>query len=335
MKFNKKQQKRITACIILAVMGDSLSYMNGLSQLDSTKSKENAKIKTILYDQLVENFNKINLNGFVYSYNVNFLLLFPDKSRINDCPIDTETFLWSTRKISNLPKTSIKTMVKNKLFLNTKYIYRNQFLTKKEKDTLDQNNVVLHPVDTPILVGILAGIYLTPSKDSKFSPTWHPKIRLFKNHYTIFSIRVLAVLVHKLIYTEDLYKVILETNDYFVNNYTPINITEQEFIKKFDNYVKSTLYEDKVDIKKNTVYKKLNAFTTLIIAINAFFLYPNDIANLIKYSGIIYQRNPTSCAIACCFYGLIHGFHGVPSNLYTSIENYDGFIKNTINPFIK
>ena len=47
--------------------------------------------------------------------------------------------------------------------------------------------------------------------------------------------------------------------------------------------------------------------------------------NVVRMCGV-YQRNSASCAVACCFYGLTHGFHGVPSNLYKSIEHYDLFV---------
>ena len=261
----------------------------------------------------------------MYSYNVNFLFI-KQLDLDSDKPDYTD---YSKRKMINLPQFMIRLILKKNVQMP---IIRTALLSKRENN--QPKKLILAPTDTPLLIGILVGVYLFRSNKSKLIPKWNNCLLLYKHPYTLVSIRVLALLVNKLLINNQFYQAVVDTNDYFVNNYTPNNITEAEFIKKFNKYVKSTLYHDKVDVKVNRKYKKLNALTTLIIAINSFLLYPNNIANLIKYSGIIYQRNPVSCAIACCFYGLLHGFHGVPPNLYTSIENYDDFIKKTINPFL-
>ena len=63
----------------------------------------------------------------------------------------------------------------------------------------------------------------------------------------------------------------------------------------------------------------------LILASDGIF---NQGSNPVYNSGIEYQCNPASCAIAASIYGLIHQFKGVPKVQYQNIENYKEIIQN-------
>ena len=350
MNLTKKQKNRIYACIILAITGDTISYFNGVTNMNVHHKKNNTKQPTF---RKLYNYNNLNLRGWghsVYSIWVYFMPPDPndiiqigDKYKIKKHPElaihNIHSFI-KTHQVAKLIKSKLKykdvnlyPVAKfNEIYLKKNIIrVYNKSVYQKHIQKIIQNKNILIPSDEFILIGIQIGLIFTNKLDFKKRDEYITGIiSLTHSHpYSYMAIILLATLITNLYNTRNIIQSILDTNKYFQNDIHIVNKTEQKFCDEFNKFVKKTIIT-----KKNIVttfsgtYKKVNALTTILIAINSFLKYPTNWKMLIEKSGIIYQTNPASCAIACSFYGLIHGLKNVPKVQYQNVENNNKIVNN-------
>jgi hypothetical protein len=302
---------------MLAIMGDSISYMNGI--LVGLSNKDVIYYKEQIFNEIV---SLKNIKGFVYSYYSLYLLIQPEFNKSLKLKLYKSNYV-----TNNLPS---QILYKFNISTNNK-INRQDFEPIKYKYIIKNKKIISY--DYSILNGIRLGLNF--KKKSTFSDS--NDTTKYKDEFIHHVQVILALIINNLLYHDnDFYQTLLDVNKVLleISQSKKKNKVITKISNDFNKYIKNVLQNDKVSVIRNLKFKKLNPLTTLLIGINSFLSYPDDIINLIKYSGIIEQRNPASCAIACSFYGITHGLKNVPSKMYKNIENYDLIEKNVFNSFL-
>lgn len=342
MKLTNKQKKQIYSCLTLAVTGDTLSFFNNEHRMDIQYSKKNEQNKLDAYNQLYL-YNQYNIQGCAHSMYSIWLYFMPYKMKTKEKSTENITvpvhFIRNKDLMQKLYVTKLKykylksfKIVKyNKKILN-RYIIR---LNKRSKYyenimTIQNNKKIVTPSDEFILIGIIYGLkYLDESKFDKRDIDIVTLITSTHVHpYSYMAVILLSTLITYLFLTKDIIETLVKTNNYFKTKLDIQNKTEQKFCDEFDKYVQSTVITDEIVKVKIRKYSKLNALTTIFIALNSYLSFDNNWQMLIYLAGMKYQTTPATCAIACAFYGLVSGVKNVPKIQYKNIENGDNLIKN-------
>ena len=364
MNLTKKIKKRIESCICLAIVGDTISFCMAISKYNLQFKQQYEKDKIDFIQKLI-NENKLNITGWIHSYYSIWLFAKPRKSKYVNIIKDSNDsnkqidLNFNEKNIKRQDKfiliiKFIKDNYKDKELIQKKIIpnelsqkindhkkfksNRNQFIDRyyfksyvdKNLYKIVKNKCILTPTDDIILYGIRVGVTYLDKKDfTKRDIYIISEIKeYFKNPYTYMSIILLSTLITNIIHNNNLTEAILKSNEYIQTNYKKY-IKINPFCKELQKFINKTM-----NIKKNMItpiynikFKKLNALTTILIAINSLYKYNDNWTLLLLESGCKYQTNPASCAIACAIYGLMNGYKNVPKEQYTNIENYSKFIK--------
>lgn len=346
MNLTKKQKKQIYSCLILAMTGDTLSFCNNLKLLNIEYNKTNEQKKTDLYNQLYA-YNQFNLQSWAHSMYSIWLYFIPPFSissktisrketelNMYKIPIyirhpkfrllDSSKYKYkylNSYKIIKIHKSKLNSYI-NRIYSNSNY--------KKNMITIAKKKRIINPSDEFILIGITIGLIYTNISDFKQRDINITTIigNTHSHPYSYMAIILLSTLITNLYKTQNIIQTLLNTNNYLQTTLNISNKTEQLFCNEFNKFVKKTVINNDTVKYHRQKYKKLNALTTILIAINSYLKYGNNWEMLIYISGMKHQTSPATCAIAASFYGLVRGFKGVPKVQYQNIENGDKVAKN-------
>ena len=314
------QQKN---CITLARIGDKLAYFNGLPFMDINKSDINLKKKIISSE--FKKLNSINLQNW--------------KSSINN-----SIFLQSCLVIFvNLNNLYLKKLVKlyKKNIISTKFSIKyyinlglNNIIKKSDKNkeinpnrhTTNYNIIpndllkkINEPTDENLQIGIILGLFFAKEKYDESREII--SIALAKathiHPYSYLSVFTLAnIISYTMINKNNFIKGVLASNEYLQKKYICKNKLECKFVKDYNKFVNFL-----IDLKNgliNIKYKKIKnktALTTLQYAITIYLDSPDNWKLILTNACIQPYTTPNTGAIACCFYGLIHGLKNVHKNM--------------------
>ena len=367
MNLTKKQKKQIISCLILAVAGDTISFFLGSNKHNSL-NKKNSKNKIRLISKLYA-IDNLNISGWFHSFYSVWLyaipqppenLIFKDNKyyikknkyksqftfldmknivkvshrikpsdRITKTPAIAQLYVSLTN--TNLYKLAVHQKTPIRFYAR----YYDKSNIQKNIKKIETNKIILSPSDDVILFGIPCGLLYLNEKDFYKRDDYIKYIILttYKHPYSYMCVILLANLISNIFKTGKLIDSIIISNNYLLNKFNHTNKTEKLFCKEFNKFVNKTIYLKKNIVKPLSGYfKKLNPLTTILIAINSLYMAPDKWDLLVNKSGLDYQGNPASCAIACAIYGLLHNFKGVPKSQYNNIENkknlYTNFFKH-------
>jgi hypothetical protein len=360
-----KLKTKLKKCILYAILGDTISFINGFYKYKSTIFNESL------------NYSKLNIKGWSYSINIMFLWFcfvifhwqtkhykkkikyykkysdYISSNLIHNIAFKnkkiTNSYLISKYKYSDyfFKHKLVKNWVNKKKILDISNEYINRIIYKplpklkydkddferpKNIEILENKKKIKSPSSINLLISIILGIRL-------YDKSFHERSKLaikyasatHSHPYNYMSIMLLTNLISELIISNNFLHAILNVNKNIQKIKTK-NKYINSFCKEFNIFIKN------LTIKKNTITinqdyavnikNKIHTLNIAIIAINAVLIAESDWNKLIYYSGIVKNTNHSSCAIACCLYILVFGDKKAPKNQLKQIEDYDQF--NTV-----
>ena len=321
MKLTRNQQN----CINLSILGDKLSYFNGLPF--TRISNNNIKYKKELISNEFKKLNSINLKNWQSSINHFFLDNLYQILKNNKISTINNLIKLYKKEILNIK--FIKKKLKYKYLninhrirsdiLNT-YINPYMHINKKTRKLLKLNKTIHTPTDENLQIGILIGIIFNNKKYNKSREI--VSIALAKathsHPYNYLSVFTLAnIISYTIIHKYNINEGLLESNTYLQKTYICKNKLECKFVKKYNKFIVNL-----IDLKKGVINIKLNnikpiktALDTLIFSISIYLGSPDNWKLLLTNACIEKYTTPNTGAIVCGIYGLINGTKNVHKNM--------------------
>lgn len=316
MELTTQQQN----CIILAGIGDKLSYFNGLPYMNKSDIHFKQKIISTEFKKL----NSINLKKWQKS--INYIFFFQACLQLF-----VNTNILSIKKLVKLYKKKLISKKNDKLYyinlgltniipkliLNKEIPQHNH--TTKYNIRNDFHQKINEPTDENLQIGIILGLLFAKEKYDESREII--SIALAKethiHPYNYLSVLTLAnIISYTMINKNNFIKGVLASNEYLQKKYICKNKLECKFVKDYNKFVNFL-----IDLKNgliNIKYKKIKnitALTTLQFAITAYLDSPDNWKLILANACIQPYTTPNTGAIACCFYGLIHGTKNVHKNM--------------------
>ena len=205
-----------------------------------------------------------------------------------------------------------------KLDLNTLIEYH-RHTTKYNKIPNDFHQKINEPTDENLQIGIILGLLFAKEKydESREIVSIAFAKETHIHPYNYLSVLTLAnIISYTMINKNNFIKGVLASNEYLQKKYICKNKLECKFVKDYNKFVNFL-----IDLKNgliNIKYKKIKnktALTTLQFAITVYLDSPDNWKLILANACIQPYTTPNTGAIACCFYGLIHGTKNVHKNM--------------------